>query len=184
MSNRIVLGSGNLYISEATASNGVYTIPADATIETENNRLGYIQGGATLEYTPTFYNVKDDLGVVGKRFLTEEAVTFKSGILTWNGQTLAKLCASAQVDTITESGQRIVKIGGIEHFDNKAYVLRFVHDEDSTNKIRITLVGNNTNGFELQFQANAETVVNAEFEALPGAGEKGVLVVYEEVATA
>lgn len=178
MSNRIVLGSGQLYVSEVTASNGVYTIPADATLETEGNRLGYIQGGATLEYTPEFYTAKDDLGIVSKRFLTNESVKLTSGILTWNGEVLEKLCASAQVSTA--QGKRVVKIGGIEHFDNQMYVIRFVHTEDDGDKIRITIVGNNTNGFELQFQPESETVINAEFEAVPGAGEKGVLVVYEE----
>ena len=33
-------------------------------METEENRLGDIQGGATLEYKPTYYTVNDDLGLV------------------------------------------------------------------------------------------------------------------------
>ena len=178
MSEKIVLGSGKLYVDEITASGGVYTVPADATIETEEKLLGYIQGGATLEYTPTFYTVKDDLGYVSKRFLTEEAVVFRSGILTWNGDVLDKLCATAEVTETT--GKRTVKIGGIDNYDNQMYVIRFVHEDAVEGDIRVTVVGNNTAGFELQFQPDQETVLNAEFECVPGVGSKGVLVLYEE----
>ena len=179
MAERIVLGSGKLYCTTITASSGVYSIPADNTIETTANLLGYIKGGATLEYTPTYYTVKDDLGIVSKRFLTEEAVTFKSGILTWNGNVLDKLASTAVVDE-TVNHKRTVKIGGIDQFDNQMYCLRFVHDLDGSHKVRVTVVGNNTAGFELQFQPDAETVLNAEFECVPGVGASGVLVVYTE----
>ena len=178
MSEKIVLGSGKLYVDEITATGGVYTVPADTVIEAEGKLLGYIQGGATLEYTPTFYTVKDDLGYVSKRFLTEEAVVFRSGILTWNGDVLDKLCSTA---TVTETtGKRTVKIGGIDNYDNQMYVIRFVHEDAVDGDIRVTVVGNNTAGFELQFQPDAETVLNAEFECVPGVGSKGVLVLYEE----
>jgi hypothetical protein len=177
--DRIVLGSGKLYCTTATLTGGVYTVPADNTIETSANLLGYIKGGATLEYTPTYYTVKDDLGIVSKRFLTEEAVIFKSGILTWNGNVLDKLSSTATVDE-TVNKKRTVKIGGVENYDNQMYVLRFVHAVDSTHSIRVTVVGNNTAGFEIQFQPDSETVLNAEFECVPGVGSSGVLVVYTE----
>lgn len=178
MSEKIVLGSGKLYVDEITATGGVYTVPTDTSIETDAKLLGYIQGGATLEYTPTFYTVKDDLGYVSKRFLTEEAVVFKSGILTWNGDVLDKLCATAVVTEAT--GKRTVKIGGIDKYDNQMYLIRFVHEDTAEGDIRVTVVGNNTAGFELQFQPDQETVLNAEFECVPGVGSKGVLVLYEE----
>lgn len=97
---KIVLGSGKLYITEFTGQ-----IPENATIEAEKNLLGLIQGGATLEYKPSFYSAKDDLGLVEKEILTDEEVIFKSGIMTWNGKTLEKLCSTARV---TEgSGKRL-----------------------------------------------------------------------------
>lgn len=178
MAERIVLGSGKLYVTTATITGGVYTIPADTTIETAANLLGYIKGGATLEYTPSYYTVKDDLGIVSKRFLTEEEVVFKSGILTWNGNVLDKLSSTATVDE-TVTGKRTVKIGGIDNFDNQMYVIRFVYS-DGDDKTRITVVGNNTAGFELQFQPDSETVLNAEFECVPGVGSEGVMIVYTE----
>ena len=87
MIERIVLGSGKVYCLEFTDS-----IPEDTIIETDANLLGLIQGGATLTYTPTFYEAKDDLGLVSKKFITEEEAILKSGIMTWNGATLKKLC--------------------------------------------------------------------------------------------
>ena len=56
---RIVLGSGKLYIKEF-----VDTIPQDSDIEQDENLLGLIQGGASLTYTPSFYEAKDDLGII------------------------------------------------------------------------------------------------------------------------
>ena len=182
MSDKIVLGSGKLYIDTITATNGVYTIPQDSAIEADAKLLGYIKGGATLEYTPTFYTVKDDLGYVSRRYLTEEEVVFKSGILTWNADVLDKLCSTATVTSTT--GKKTVKIGGVDNFDNQMYVIRFVHKDDIEGDIRVTVVGNNTAGFELQFQPDTETVLNAEFECVPGVGAKGVLVVFEETVPA
>jgi len=179
MAERIVLGSGKLYVTTATLSSGVYSIGADNTIETTSNLLGYIKGGATLEYTPSFYTVKDDLGIVSKKFLTEESVVFKSGILTWNGNVLDKLSSTATVDE-TVNHKRTVKIGGVDNYDDQMYVLRFVHKIDSTHNIRVTVVGNNTAGFEIQFQPDAETVLNAEFECVPGVGTAGTLIVLTE----
>ncbi len=178
MSDKIVLGSGKLYVDAISATNGVYSIPEDASIETSAKLLGYIQGGATLEYTPTYYTVKDDLGYVSRRYLTEENVVFRSGILTWNADVLEKLCSTASVTTAGQ--KKTVKIGGIDNYDNQMYLIRFVHEDAVEGNIRITVVGNNTAGFELQFQPDAETVLNAEFECIPGVGSAGVLVVYTE----
>lgn len=169
---KIVLGSGKLYIMEFTG-----TIPDDTTLEAEDNLLGLIQGGATLEYKPTYYEAKDDLGLVSKTILTEEEVVLRSGIMTWCGKTLAKLCSTAR---ITEAnGKRTVKIGGVENQDGKKYVLRFVHEDPVDGDIRVTIVGNNQAGFTLAFAKDKETVIDAEFKALPMDNE-GTKIIYEE----
>jgi hypothetical protein len=170
---KIVLGSGKIYAAEFVGS----TMPADATLETEENRLGDIQGGATLEYKPKFVTVTDDLGLVQKTVLTEEEVTLKSGILTWNGKTLTKLCSTARV---TEAaGKRTVKIGGINNQDGKLYVIRFVHEDAADGDIRVTIVGSNQAGFSLAFIKDKETVVDAEFLAAPMDSE-GTKIIFEE----
>ena len=175
MEKRIVLGSGKLYVTEFSGS----ALPADDTVETEANLLGLISGGATLEYSPTFYEAKDDLGLVSKKFVTEEEVVFKSGILTWNAQTLAKLCATGRITEDSSGKTRTVKIGGSGNYNGKKYVIHFVHTDAADGDVRITLVGSNEAGFEMAFQKDSETVINAEFKAEPHDTE-GTLVVYKE----
>ncbi|MGX7745694.1 hypothetical protein [Rhodopseudomonas parapalustris] len=169
---KIVLGSGKLYISEFTG-----TIPTNTTLEVDANLLGLIQGGATVEYKPTFYDAKDDLELVQKTVITTEEVTFKSGIMTWNGNTLKKLCATARVTEA--SGKRTVKIGGISNNDGKKYVIRFLHEDAADGDIRATIVGNNQAGFSMAFTKDKETVIDAEFKAAPMDNE-GTKIIYEE----
>jgi hypothetical protein len=169
---KIVLGSGKLYTSVFAG-----TIPTDAALEVEDNLLGLIQGGATLEYKPTFYEAVDDLGLVTKTTLTEEVVTLKSGIMTWCGKTLQKLCATARVSEA--AGKRTVKIGGLGNQDGKKYLLRFVHEDAVDGDIRVTIVGNNQAGFSLAFAKGKETVIDAEFTAMP-MDDEGTKIIYEE----
>jgi len=169
---KIVLGSGTLYTVEFTGE-----VPDNATIETEENELGKIQGGASIEYKPTYYEAKDDSGKVVKNIPTEEEVILKSGVITWNGKTMAKLSSTARV---TESGGiRTVKIGGIKNNNGKKYVIHFVHEDPEDGDIRVTIVGQNQAGFSLAFTKNKETVVDAEFKAMPQDSE-GTLIKYVE----
>lgn len=169
---KIVLGSGDLYCTEFTG-----TIPENTAIETEENLLGAIQGGASLEYKPKFYEAKDDMGKVTKVIITEEEATLKSGIMTWCGNTLKKLCSTARV---TEAaGVRTVKIGGIGNDNGKKYILHFVHGDPVDGDIRVTIVGQNQAGFSLAFKKDKETVIDAEFKAQPQDNE-GTLIKYEE----
>lgn len=170
---KIVLGSGKLYVMNYTGE-----LPDDTTLEVQDNLIGWIQGGATLQYTPTFYEAKDDLGMVSKKFLTDEEVILRSGIMTWNGQTIAKLTATARVDE-TEAGVRTVKIGGIGNYNGQQYVIHFLHEDNVDGDIRITIVGSNEAGFEMSFAKDQETVINAEFKAQPQDNE-GTLILYKE----
>lgn len=170
---RIVLGSGHLYIKEFEEGSE----PTNAEIEREENLLGYIQGGASLEYAPSYYTAKDDMGKVAKTILTEEEVKMKSGVMTWNGKTLEKLCDTARV---TESGGvRTVKIGGTGNQKGKKYLLHFHHEDKVDGDIRVRIVGNNQAGFSLAFAKDKETVIDAEFLALP-MDKGGTLIRYEE----
>lgn len=174
MSERITLGSGNLYYKEFTGE-----IPENETIETEQNRLGYISGGATLEYKPTYYEAKDDLGIVVKTILTEEEVILKSGIMTFNGRTLEVLCETGRVTEDSSKHIRTVKIGGPGNANGKSYIIHFVHKDPVDGDIRITIVGKNQAGFSLAFAKDKETVIDAEFKALPQDSE-GTLIKYQE----
>lgn len=173
---RIVLGSGDLYCMEYTGGD----IPADSAIETDENLLGLIQGGASVEYKPTFYTCKDDKGRVQKSVLTDEEALLKSGIMTWVADTLQKLCTTGRVTTAGNA--RTLKIGGVGNQDGKSYVLHFVH-KDPEFTIRLTIVGRNEAGFTLTFAKDKETVVNAEFKAQPKLDKEGTLIIYKEETT-
>ena len=172
MSYKIVLGSGDVYFKEFTGE-----IPANSVLETEENKLGYIQGGATLEYKPTYYTAKDDLGVVQKTIITEEEATMKTGILTFNGKTLAVLCETGRVSEVGKI--RTVKIGGVKNANGKRYVIHFHHKDKVDGDIRVTIVGKNESGFSLAFAKDKETVIDAEFKCQPQDGE-GTLIKYQE----
>ena len=168
----IILGSGRLYYQEF---NG--TIQEDEVIETEKNELGCISGGASLEYKPSFYEAKDDLGRISKEIITDEEATLKSGVLTFNANKLAVLVNTGKV-TETET-KRTIKIGGVKNYNRKNYLLRFVHELNANQKIRVTVVGNNQAGFTLSFQKDKETVVDAEFKCKP-MDKEGTLIQYDE----
>ena len=173
----IVLGSGDLYCTEFEGKDK--ELPTNEELETEENRLGHIKGGADIEYAPSFYEAKDDMGKVSKVIITEEEATFKSGIMTWCGTTLEKLCQTARVTEDTANKKRIVKIGGIANATGKKYVIHFVHKDDVDGDVRVTIVGNNQAGFTIAFAKDSETVIDAEFKAQP-MDKEGTLILYEE----
>lgn len=172
----VILGSGKLYLTSYDS----FTMPDDATIETDANNVGRIKGGAELVYKPTEYEVTDDEGNIVKRFITKEEVTFKSGILTWLLKNLSKLCPGVFKDDTTKH-EYSLKIGGAKSLKNQ--VLRFVHTKDNDKKLRITMVATAGNGFSLKFTGDKETVIDAEFKAVSQSDGTLVEIRDEYVAT-
>ena len=170
----IILGSGDVYVTEFTD-----TIPADTTLEVDANLIGRIQGGASIEYKPTYYTAKDDKGVVSKTIITDEEATFKTGVITWNGDTLSKLSATGRTTTDSTTGTVTTKIGGIGNDNGKKYLIRFVHSDPQEGTKRVTIVGKNEAGFTLSFAKDKETVVDAEFKANPMDSD-GTLIEFKE----
>jgi len=177
MEKRIVLGSGKLYAVEFEGS-----IPADAQLEVDDNLLGLISGGASVHYESESYTAQDDLGIVVKKMLTSETVELESGILTWNGTTLAKLCSTARVTEDEQTHTRTVKIGGIGNYNPTKYLLRFVHQDAEYGKIRLTIVGTSEGGFEFSFAKDSETTIDTTFTALPSDDDGTLLIYTEEIA--
>ena len=95
---RIILGSGYIHIGEFKAAD---PLPDPQIFCTDDNIFSYISGGATLNYSPSYYEAKDDMGKVSKTIITEEEATLTAGLMTFNGKTLDKL-----VDTARESENR------------------------------------------------------------------------------
>lgn len=168
---RIPLGSGRVYVVPYTE-----VFPADEIIETEMNRLGDVQGGASVEYKPTFYTATDDLKRVSKTILTDEEASLKLGLITWNTNVLNKLVANGKV---TEAdGKRTIRIGGLENQKIQKYLFRFLIKDPVDGDIRISIAGSNQAGLSLTFAKDKESTINPEIKAEPM--EDGTLIVYEE----
>jgi len=155
----IVLGSGTLYVMPFSG-----TMPAKATIAVEANILGYIKGGASIEYKVTDYDVKDDSGKINERFAIDHEATFKSGLLTWNAETLSKVMSVGTYVDDTENELRTITLGskGVEKM--KKFVIRFEVSDGSG--LGFNMVGTNSKGFSFTFAKDKETVEDVEFKGI------------------
>ncbi|WNX85254.1 hypothetical protein RWV98_02970 [Agathobaculum sp. NTUH-O15-33] len=159
---KFVLGSGELFALEYTGA-----IPSDEIIETEENRLGLISGGATIEYKPNFYTVEDDIGLCKEPILTSEALTLKTGVMTPDMSFVDK--AAPTVKTTTAANTKTTKIGGLKNADGKKYLVRFKHvpAANPDYNLRFTMIGVNQSGFSLGMVKDKEVIVDMEFAATP-----------------
>lgn len=168
----ITLGSGIPYIMEFSG-----TLPSRTDICKPENLLGYVKGGAALEYTMEPYKEKDDLGYVSKEIVTEEEAKLKLGLLTWNGEQLKYLVDRCKVTD--DEGVRTVLLGGAGNAQGKQWVVCFHHPDKKTGDLWVTVVGNNSAGLTLTFAADAGTVLEPEISAVPQ-DDQGTLVKIEE----
>lgn len=159
--DNITLGSGEAYIVEF--DDGAIPSPEEMCIP--SNLLGRIKGGAALTYTEEKYEEKDDLGYVSKIITTSEEVILKLGLITWNGDTLTHLIDRCKV-TILE-GKRFVSIGGAANSQGKQWIVCFAHKDKNGGNLWVQILGLNTAGLTLTFAADAGTVLEPEFKALP-----------------
>lgn len=169
------LGSGDLFIKEYTAGT---TVTADDVI-TNGERLGEIKGGASLEYTTETKEDSSDLGRTKIVIISKEDVVLKSGVMTWNGKTLEKLCQTARVTQSVDNKKRTIKIGGLANAANKSYAVAFQYKGDGKKGLTVLIVGKNTAGFTVSFSSDNATVIDAEFKA-QALDNEGTLVVIEE----
>lgn len=172
--NVITLGSGKIYLQAYSE-----TMPTVDTLCVEDNLLGYIKGGAALEYTQEIYEEKDDLGYVSKIITTNEEAILKCGLLTWNGETLQKLVERCQ--TSTASGKRTTKIGGAGNAQGGYYAICFHHEDATDGDVWILIKGRNTAGATLTFAVDEGTVVEPEFKAMPHDDAGTLVELIEEV---
>lgn len=173
----VTLGSGKIYLQTFSES-----MPTVDTLCVESNLLGYIKGGASLEYTQETYEEKDDLGYVSKIITTNEEAVLKCGLLTWNGATLKKLldrCSSTEA-----SGKRTTKIGGASNAQGGYYAICFHHEDKTDGDLWILIKGRNTAGATLTFATDAGTTVEPEFKALPHDSDGTLVELIEEIQTA
>lgn len=156
----ITLGSGKIYL-QAFADE----MPTVEELCVDDNLLGYIKGGASLEYTEETYEEKDDLGMVSKIITTTEEAVLKCGLLTWNGETLSKLIDRCK--TSVSSGKRVTKIGGAGNAQGGYYAICFAYEDKTDGNMWILIKGRNTAGATLTFATDSGTVIEPEFKAMP-----------------
>lgn len=154
----MLLGSGDLYIVAYEGS-----IPADGTIESSENMIGGIKGGATISYTPTIYSVSDDMRRMKKSLITAEEATFKTGYLSFDLGEIAQIALGSHLESY--AGKSTLAVGGGQTITE--YLLRFVHTMGNGKKVRVSMIGTPVSGFELAFSPENESVINAEFSAVP-----------------
>ena len=78
--NEILIGACDVYMYEFTGAE----VPENTVIETDEHNVGHCSSGFTVDYKPTKYDVKNQYGQIVKSAVTEEAISAKTGILTWN----------------------------------------------------------------------------------------------------
>lgn len=172
----ITLGSGKIYVQKFAEA-----MPTVDTICKEENLLGLIKSGASLEYTQETYEEKDDLGIVSKIITTSEEALLKCGLITWNGKTLQSLvdrCKSSDAN-----GKRTTMIGGAGNAQGGYYAICFMHEDKTDGNVWVLIKGLNTAGFTITFSAEEGSLVEPEFKALPH-DESGTLIQFiEEIPT-
>ena len=171
---KIPLGSGDLYCIEYSG-----TIPADATFETDTNRLGHVTGGASFEYKPSYYTAKDDLNRVHTTVVTDEEASLKAGIITWNTAVLTKLIQTGTVEE--KSGIRTLKIGGLTGQSNKKYLFRFVNRDKVDGDTKVTILGSNEAGIAIAWAKDKEAAINPEIKAVPLDDNGTLAIINEEI---
>lgn len=168
----IPVGSGFLY-HDVFAN----AIPADADIETEAHRLGYIEKGGEIDYKPTYKTFKDDFGIIQRNVLTAEEATFKASLVAWSASDFNTFVSTARV--AETQGHRTIKIGGLGNDDGKVHLFRFVHPDAKYGDVRVTIVGTQTGGFKLTFKPDDSSNMDLEITAQASDSE-GTLILYDE----
>lgn len=156
--SNVILGSGDLYIGTVDPS------ATEDQITAALQNVGSISGGAVLTYKPKFYDiVSANRGTIAS-FKTDEEVTFKSGILTWNLENIEKLSA-AYFSEDSVKGTRRVGIGGMKNVPIN--YLRFIHTKPDGKTLTVNIFkAQSQGGFDLTFDSEKETILDAEFKAL------------------
>lgn len=172
---RIAIGSVDIYMIVFTGT-AIADIPADNVIETEANHIGRTKDGGEITYSPTFYTAKSDDGKASRTEMTDDAATVSFGLITWNGDTIAKIVPTASV-TIS-GGKRRTVIGGVANKDDKVYLIRALHKDKVKGDVRFTFIGKNVNGFAASYKPSQETTITPSITVEPF--DDGRLIVMDE----
>lgn len=188
---RIALGSGKLYCIKVTAEVCLKSAMDIASVlnfiktnAIEANILGRIKGGATYNYNATTYTEKDDFSEVSKTNITDESASLSAGMVTFDLSMINQIVATAQYSS-DDSGNEMVKIGGLQNDKGEKYILIFVHEDKKDGNIAVLIQGENTAAVALAFTNGAGTVTNPTFTAEPfdTSGVSTFIVTYKSLET-
>ena len=157
--DEILIGACDVYMYEFTGTE----IPEHATIETEEHDVGHCSSGFTVNYKPTKYDVKNQYGQIVKSAITEEAISAKTGVLSWNLANMSLL--STGVYTEDKEGKKKDLIFTGDGKALKTVLLRAVHTKENGKKIRFTMIGQGGSGFAIAWE-NKEVTIDAELTAI------------------
>ena len=178
---QVIMGAGKWYLKPYTPGEDLDL----STVAVEENLLGYTQGGATIEYTPTTYTIEDDIGMVKRTFMTTAAASMKTGLLTFDVQSMAALLSVGQLTQDTEGNKNILKLGG-GRAELKRFMVVFEYEKDKENGlyIRIGMIASNTAAMSFAFTKDKETVPEISFEGNTSGKDDTILVFEEDVKAA
>ena len=144
--NEILIGACDVYMYEFTGTE----VPENTTIETDEHNVGHCSSGFTVDYKPTKYDVKNQYGQIVKSAVTEETVSAKTGVLTWNLANMALLSTGEYTEDGTEKVRKLVFTGKGKAL--KTVLIRAVHTIDNGKKILFTMIGQGGSGFAIAFE--------------------------------
>ena len=124
----IAIGSGYMYIKEYEKGSA---IPKISEIAIEENRKGYLSGGASIYYTPTIDTYKDDMEEITRKILSGEDIGIKGSIGTFMPDTFGIMAPNSEISTDSTDSSSNIYIGGIKNFKDKYYAVVFAAADES-----------------------------------------------------
>lgn len=171
---QVFLGAGKWYL--APWESGELNIEEVAV---EENLLGYTQGGATITYTIEPYTIEDDIGMVKQTFMVKATAEMKTGLLTFDVNSLGALLSVGEVTTGAD-GKQILKLnGGRAELKRFAVVFEYEKNKAEGKYLRVGMIATNTAAMEFAFTKDKETVPDITFTAVTN-GVDDVILVFEE----
>lgn len=172
----VVLGGCKHYLAEHDGKSKLSDLK---TYCTDENLMGWTQGGTTVNFSYETKTIEDDLGMVRKVFKTKGEASIKTGFLTFDLPAIAAMMSVGKFTKGEEGGQHKLEMsGGTEALKSFVVVAEYTDTENGHN-LRVGMVATNTEALELVFQKDNETVPNITFTANSN-GVDDTIVVFEE----
>ena len=107
--------------------------------------------------------MKNQYGQIVRSAITEEEISAKTGVLSWNLANMSLL--STGVYTEDKEGKKKDLIFTGDGKALKTVLLRAVHTKENGKKIRFTMIGQGGSGFAITWE-NKEVTIDAELTAI------------------